>query len=171
MRIVFGQSSFFGYKSRASKIRGANILNIRGMQKSDKQAVLDMMRDFYSSPAVFTNGSDEIFINDIENCIGACPFLDGWIFDENGEILGYAMTAKSYSTEFGKPCVWIEDIYIKKEHRGKGIGTKFFAFAEKQYKNCLLRLEVEEENTAAVKLYEKSGFDVLPYMEMKKNLK
>jgi ribosomal protein S18 acetylase RimI-like enzyme len=30
---------------------------------------------------------------------------------------------------------------------------------------------VEEENTAAVKLYEKSGFDVLPYMEMKKNLK
>ena len=33
-----------------------------------------------------------------------------------------------------------------------------------------LSLEVEEENGRAVKVYEKNGFNVLPYMEMKKLL-
>ena len=32
----------------------------------------------------------------------------------------------------------------------------------------VIRLEVEEENERAVRVYKKSGFTVLPYMEMKK---
>ena len=42
---------------------------IRIMTQKDKSAVLEMMRVFYTSPAVFTNGSEEIFLSDIENCI------------------------------------------------------------------------------------------------------
>ena len=34
---------------------------IRAMTKEDKISVLEMMQMFYSSPAVFTNGSEEIF--------------------------------------------------------------------------------------------------------------
>ena len=41
-------------------------------------------------------------------------------------------------------------------------------FITKKYTDCIFRLEVEEENKRAIKLYEKSGFSVLPYMEMKK---
>ena len=41
---------------------------------------------------------------------------------------------------------------------------------EKKYPEAVLRLEVEEENGRAVKVYEKNGFNVLPYMEMKKLL-
>ena len=82
--------------------------------------------------------------------------------------MGYAMAAKSFSTEYGKPCIWIEDIYIKPEYRGKGIGSQFFSFMEQKYPNALLRLEVEEENERAVQVYRKNGFEVMPYMEMKK---
>jgi ribosomal protein S18 acetylase RimI-like enzyme len=32
----------------------------------------------------------------------------------------------------------------------------------------LFRLEVEEENEGAVHVYKKCGFDILPYMEMKR---
>ena len=42
---------------------------IRPMTPKDKNSVLEMMRVFYASPAVFTNGSDDIFRNDIENYI------------------------------------------------------------------------------------------------------
>ena len=42
---------------------------IRNMMEQDKQEVLDMMRVFYASPAVQSNGSDEIFENDIRTCI------------------------------------------------------------------------------------------------------
>lgn len=141
---------------------------IRNMVKEDKNSVYDMMHVFYTSPAVLSDGSEEIFNNDIDNCVGECPYVEGYIFQKEQEIQGYAMVAKSFSTEFGKPCIWIEDLYIKPEYRGQGIGSKFFEFIEKKYPNTILRLEVEKENERAIKVYEKCGYEVLPYMEMKK---
>lgn len=139
------------------------------MEEKDRQSIVEMMRIFYSSDAVFTNGSEEIFDADITNCVNENPYLEGYVFENDNRILGYAMLAKSFSTEFGKPCIWIEDVYIKEEYRGLGLGTLFFRFIEEKYPNVLFRLEVEEENERAVHVYKKCGYDVLPYMEMKKN--
>ena len=141
---------------------------IRLMTKNDKPAILEMMRVFYSSPAVFTNGSEEIFINDIENCVNDSPYLEGYVVENSKEIQGYTMIAKSFSTEFGKPCIWIEDLYIRDEYRGLGIGNMLMNFITQKYTDCIFRLEVEEENQRAVNLYKKCGFTVLPYLEMKK---
>ncbi|MBQ3558918.1 MAG: GNAT family N-acetyltransferase [Agathobacter sp.] len=138
------------------------------MTRDDKDTVINMMRVFYASPAVLSNGSEEIFEADVENCVNDSPYLEGFIFEENDVILGYGMIAKSFSTEFGKPCIWVEDLYMKPEYRGTGIGSKFFDYLEQNYTDCIFRLEVEEENERAVHVYEKNGFAVLPYMEMKK---
>ena len=141
---------------------------IRPLTPKDKNSVLEMMRVFYASPAVFTNGSDDIFRIDIENCINDNPYLEGYIFEVSGEIQGYGMIAKSFSTEFGRPCMWIEDIYIKESCRGAGIGSKFIDYIGEKYPDAILRLEVEEENERAVNVYKKNGFSFLPYLEMKK---
>ena len=141
---------------------------IRDMLASDATRVVEMMRTFYASPAVHTNGSEDIFAADVQACVGDNPYLEGYVFEEGGEVVGYAMVAKSFSTEFGKPCLWIEDLYMEKEHRGLGLGTSFFRFLEQKYPHALFRLEVEEDNERAVAVYRKCGFDVLPYMEMKK---
>lgn len=141
---------------------------IRKMEARDKEAVLAMMRVFYASPAVLTGGSEEIFQRDIDNCLGENPFVEGYVMEENGVLQGYAMIAKSYSTEFGKNCIWIEDIYIRETYRGKGIGSGFLKYITELYPHCVYRLEVEEENAQAIHTYEKCGFQVLPYMEMKK---
>ncbi len=143
-------------------------ITIREMALKDKSEVLEMMKVFYNSPAVYTNGSDEIYSDDIDNCINDNPYLEGYIIENSKEMQGYAMIAKSFSTEFGKPCIWIEDIYIKENFRGLGIGKIFFDFIVEKYTDCIFRLEVEEENERAVNLYKKCGFTVLPYMEMKK---
>lgn len=141
---------------------------IRSMEEKDRGAVLEMMRVFYTSPAVLSNGSEEIFEADIDHCVGDCPYIEGYIFESDGNIQGYAMVAKSFSTEFGKPCIWIEDIYVKDTYRGLGIGSLFLEYIGKKYPNAVLRLEVEAENERAVKVYRKCGFEVIPYMEMKK---
>ncbi len=141
---------------------------IRRMIEGDRVIIFQMMKDFYSSPAVFTNGSDEIFKSDIDNSINDNPYLEGYVIEDDNEILGYTMLAKSFSTEFGKPCIWIEDIYLLEKCRGKGIGKKVLDFIEEKYPNHLLRLEAEEENVNAVKLYRKFGFTELPYLELKK---
>ena len=144
------------------------MIAIRKMIREDKNVIIDMMRVFYASPAVLSNGSEEIFEADVENCVNESPYLEGFVFEENEEILGYGMIAKSFSTEFGKPCIWVEDLYLKPEYRGQGIGSKFFEYLEQNYTDCIFRLEVEEENERAIHVYEKNGFAVLPYMEMKK---
>ena len=141
---------------------------IRRMTEQDREEVLAMMRVFYTSPAVFSDGSEEIYNTDIDYCVGESPYLEGYIFEENETVQGYAMVAKSFSTEFGKPCMWVEDLYMKPEYRGLGIGSQFFRFLEEKYPEALFRLEVEAENDRAVKVYTKCGFEVLPYMEMKK---
>lgn len=141
---------------------------IRKMVSEDKSAVIGMMRVFYSSPAVLSNGSEEIFQNDVENCVNESQYLEGYIFENSGKIQGYAMIAKSFSTEFGKPCIWIEDLYIMEEYRGMGIGSEFMNYVKEKYPDSVIRLEVESDNEQAVKMYEKNGFEVLPYMEMKK---
>ena len=141
---------------------------IRAMEPKDKEEILNMMRQFYSSPAVWTSGSDEIFSADIEACLFDNPYIEGYVLESNGETAGYAMVAKSFSTEFGKQCIWIEDLYIKEDYRGHGIGDMFMKFITDKYKNCIFRLEVEEENEKAVALYKKHGFENLPYVEMKK---
>lgn len=139
------------------------------MTPEDKQAVIDMMRVFYASDAVMSNGTDEIFENDVNICTSGSPYAEGYVFKDKYEYLGYAMIAKSYSTEFGKRCIWIEDVYLKPKYRGMGIGRAFFEMLFSAYGDVLYKLEAEKENHAAISLYEKCGFEVLPYTEMIKN--
>lgn len=138
------------------------------MKESDRATVIEMMRVFYASDAVSTNGSNEIFTNDFDACVNNSPYLEGYVFEKDGQTVGYGMVAKSFSTEFGKPCIWIEDIYILPEYRHGGIGTQFMEFVEKSYPKALLRLEAEPENENAVAAYKKFGFTELPYLELKK---
>ena len=141
---------------------------IRTMKETDRAQILAMMRVFYASPAVLSNGSEAIFAADFSACVGDSPYLEGYVFENGDEIQGYAMIAKSFSTEFGKPCIWIEDLYVKDGCRGRGIGSRFLSFIESKYPDAVLRLEVEAENERALRVYQSCGFDTLAYMEMKK---
>ena len=141
---------------------------IRNMTVNDKEQVMEMMKAFYASPAVWSNGSEEIFAADIENCVNDNPYLEGYIFEDAGDLQGYAMLAKSFSTEFGKQCIWIEDLYINDRYRGLGIGSRFLDTIREKYPNAIFRLEVEDDNERAIRVYEKSGFTFLPYREMKR---
>ena len=138
---------------------------IRLMKEQDKNEVIEMMTVFYASEAVSTNGSREIFESDFNNCINSCPYLEGYVFEENDNICGYAMVAKSFSTEFGKPCIWIEDLYIKEDYRHKKLGSLFFDFLKENYKDTIQRLEVDKHNVFAIKAYKKNNFEEVDYLQ------
>lgn len=127
------------------------------------------MRTFYASPAVSTNGSEEIFLRDFEACTGNSPLAAGYVFEENSEIAGYGMLSFGYSTEFGKPVVWIEDIYVYEKFRGRGIGSEFLKLVQELYPEHLQRIEAERENVRALGVYRKGGFSELPYVELVRN--
>lgn len=144
-------------------------MEIRKMEAAHEAAVMDMMRAFYSSPAVLSNGSDTIFRADIAACVSDSPYLEGYVFAEGETLMGYAMVASTFNCEYGKECKWIEDLFILTPYRSRGIGSAFFAFIDEKYPDAMLRLEVEEENEGAVALYKRRGFRMMPYMQMVKN--
>ncbi len=136
------------------------------MTPADISDVLEMMRVFYASEAVSTDGSEEIFRADVEQCLSQSPYLEGYILEQEGVLAGYGMLAKSFSTEFGKPCIWVEDLYLKPEYREQHLGSAFLQFVRNKYPEAVCRLEVEPENARAVHTYEKNGYGTLPYTEM-----
>ena len=143
-------------------------MKIEPMREEYREEIQGMMRVFYASPAVLTNGSEEIFRADIDVCLSDEPWLEGYVFVEAGELIGYTMLASGFSTEYGRRCIWIEDLYFKPEYRGKGYGSLALDFIHQRYPEAILRLEVEEENRRAIHVYRKNGFDALGYLEMKR---
>jgi GNAT superfamily N-acetyltransferase len=143
-------------------------LSMRKMEERDRAEVTEMMRVFYSSDAVHTDGSDEIFERDISECVSDSPFAEGFVFpNPSGDgLLGYAMLAHSFSTEYGMHCVWVEDIYLKEEARGKGLASVFFDYIRSAFPDSLVRLEAEYENGHAMDVYNSQGFSEMPYAEL-----
>lgn len=147
-----------------------DILKIRNLEVRDREEVFKMMRVFYDSEVVLYTAPDEILYKDIDDCLSDLPFIEGYVFEEEGKLLGYAMVAKSYTTEYGGLLIFVEDLYVKEECRGLGIGSGFFNFIEEKYKGQAVRykLEVEEENQNAISVYKKRGYNKLGYFIMSK---
>ena len=141
--------------------------SLRPMEAPDREDVIRMMRGFYASEAVHSNGSEEVFNNDVDACVSENPFASGYVFTrEDGSICGYSMLAHSYSTEYGRPVIWIEDLFLEEDARGKGLGAELFELVKEKYPGHIHRLEVEETNLRAIRTYTKKGFTTLRYSEM-----
>ena len=71
-----------------------------------------------------------------------------------------------------KGTTWTDKLCrILEEYRSKGLGSEFFAYMEAHREEGVtrFRLEIEDDNTRAKALYEKLGYQVLDYRQMKKD--
>jgi GNAT superfamily N-acetyltransferase len=78
----------------------------------------------------------------------------------DGELVGYALYYFTYSSFLAKPTLYLEDLFIKDNHRRRGIGTKlFFECVKKAKKLGCGRMEwaVLNWNKKAIKFYEGIG--------------
>ena len=136
-----------------------------------KEEVFRMMKVFYASSAVIHKSSDAVLNRDIDDCISDNPFIEGYVFMEDDDVIGYSMVSKNYTTEYGGLCIWVEDLYFKEAARGKGYASVYFKFLEDTYKEAVrFKLEVETENTSAIGAYHKSGYEISEYHLMTKEM-
>ena len=56
-----------------------------------------------------------------------------------GELVGYVLYFPTYSSRYGRPCRYIEDVYVKAAHRGRGIGGALMRYVidEAAAQGCL----------------------------------
>jgi len=144
------------------------MLNVRPIKKEDKAVYLKMAAEFYKTDAVLLHVGEEHLTSTFDELMRSDDYALCYIFELDGKIAGYALLAKTYSQEAGGKVIWIEEIYVSPDFRGRGIGKAFFEFLLKNRPSDVkrLRLEVERENNGAVKLYRSFGFDFLEYDQM-----
>ncbi len=142
------------------------MLDIRKITEKDKGLMLAMLKDFYHSPAVDHLVADEVLERTASDA-AAGNGIDGYLLYDGDDPVGYSLVTSFYAAEVGGKCVMIEDLYLKEACRGKGYGHQFFAWLQEQYKDARrFRLEVTMENTGAIALYQRLGFQWLNYGQM-----
>ena len=144
------------------------MLTIREITPADRDIVVPMVVDFYHSDAVDHVVPTEILERSFD--AAADPeetLLRGILFYQEGKLAGYAYLTFCYSAEVGGRCVFIEEIFLKEQFRGMGLGREIMDWMEKEYPAVRrFRLEVTQVNKSAIRLYEKSGYKYLKYDQM-----
>src|SRR5262245_6449036 len=59
-----------------------------------------------------------------EHLFGPRPFAEVLLAQEAREVVGFALFFHNYSTFLGKPGIYLEDLFVQPEYRGKGYGKE-----------------------------------------------
>jgi ribosomal protein S18 acetylase RimI-like enzyme len=126
---------------------------------ADIETLLQFMREYYEFDhlpfdAHIARPALEKLLSD--NSLGRV-----WLIHLRGEAIGYIVLTLGYSLEYGGRDAFIDEVYIRANHRGRGIGQSALTFAEDECRALgvrALHLEVERANTNAHGLYRKAGF-------------
>lgn len=127
----------------------------------DIETLIQMMREFYAHDE--TMAFDEaIARRALLGVIGDNTLGRVFLILLANEVVGYAVLTFSYSLEFHGRDAFVDEIYLRDEHRGRGIGKRALQFltevcAAEDIK--ALHLEVERANTSAQAVYRKFGFE------------
>jgi GNAT superfamily N-acetyltransferase len=80
--------------------------------------------------------------------------------EEGGRVVGFALFFHNYSTFRGKPGIYLEDLFVEPEHRGKGHGKALLrALAKLAVERGCCRVEwsVLNWNTPSIEFYKSLG--------------
>ena len=127
---------------------------------ADLDTLVQFMREYYEFDHL--PFAEHVARSALEKFVGDESLGRLWLIHCNTEAVGYLVLTLGYSLEYGGRDAFIDEVYIRASHRGRGIGQRALAFAEETCRRSLdvraLHLEVERENTNAQALYRKVGF-------------
>lgn len=133
-------------------------IDIRKGTPSDIPQALLLVKEL----AAFENAPNEVEVTIEEMTewgFGEDKQFDFFVALENNVIIGIALYYFKYSTWKGK-CLFLEDIIVTENHRGKGIGKLLFdqvVIVAKETKVRRMEWQVLDWNTTAIEFYKKYG--------------
>ena len=139
-------------------------LPIRSAQPHDAAAIVGLIREL----AEFEQLLHLVEITPdrlAEHLFGPRPSAECRVVEEGGQVLAFALFFHNYSTFLGRPGLYLEDLYVQPQHRGRGIGTALLRhLAALALERGCGRFEwsVLDWNSRAIGVYEKLGATVMP---------
>lgn len=134
-------------------------IEIRPARPDDVELIFSLISELaeYERAPDRVNGTPALLTSAL---FGEQPLAEALIAEVDGEAVGFAVFHGTFSTWECRPGVWLEDIYVRPEHRGGGVGHALFArvAAVAVARGCSrLDWTVLDWNEPALGFYEKLG--------------
>lgn len=133
-------------------------IKIRPIQSTDYEGMILLFKElatFQKMPEKMRN-STELMKEESE-------WVNGFVIEKApGELIGYATYFYAYFTWVGKS-IYMDDLYVKPDYRGQGLGKKLIDTVIHQAKteNCKkVHWQVSRWNQNAIDFYQKLGAEV-----------
>jgi GNAT superfamily N-acetyltransferase len=132
---------------------------IRTADEKDVPVIFSLIKEL----AEYEKLSDQISTSEKqlrETLFGDERFVEVLIAEFDDMMVGYALFFKNFSTFLGKPGIYLEDLYVKPEMRGKGIGKALLdriISTAKQRNYGRVEWSVLDWNEPAIDFYLKIG--------------
>src|SRR5688572_8132259 len=95
-------------------------MSVRAATRDDLGEICALIREL----AAYEDLAHEVVLDEAE--------VGRWIFDErvasvliaedDGAVAGMALWFATFSTFLGRPGIWLEDLFVRPDHRGRGHG-------------------------------------------------
>ena len=132
---------------------------IRSATMADVPIILELIRalaEYERAP------NDVVATEEIlkETLFGEKPAAEVLLLFENQNAVGFAVFFHNFSTWLGRPGLYLEDLFVRPEHRGKGYGRALLVYLAKiaRERNCgRMEWAVLDWNEPAIQFYRKLG--------------
>ena len=142
------------------------MIKFKILEFSQIETITKMMQDFYAidNYPIDIEVSKKLFQEFIsDEKLGKAFLICHSDEGRTSELVGYVILTYVFSFEYKGRIAFLDELYIKENFRGKGIGKQTIDFIKEQASNQnvkLIYLEVENHNQNAQKLYLANDFEV-----------
>ncbi|AGK97231.1 GNAT family N-acetyltransferase [Clostridium pasteurianum] len=132
--------------------------NLRLAEEKDAALILE----FINGLAHYENLTDEVVATEeiLKEFLFEKKMAEVIIGEYNGEAVAFALFFHNFSTFLGRPGIYLEDLYIKPEMRGKGFGKVILSFLGKlaiERKCGRVEWSCLDWNEPSIKFYKQMG--------------
>ena len=139
------------------------MLVIRKATREDVPAILGLVQELatYEKEPDAVVATEEDFLRD---GFGERPAFEVLVAQDADVVVGFGLYFFSYSTWVGRKCLYLEDLFVKPSHRGRGAGLALMkALAKVAVESDCRRFvwAVLDWNEPAIAFYERLGAKVM----------
>lgn len=136
-----------------------NLFEIRSATKNDVPVILSFIKQLAEQGKLSKAlvATEEILTKYL---FGSRVYAEVILGCLDQEPVSYAMFSYHFSTLFGRPTLYLVDLFVMPEFRQQGIGQNLLAHLAKiarEQNCCRIEWSVLEWNSAAIRLYQKIG--------------
>lgn len=131
---------------------------VREAQRGDENAIIDLIRElavYEKEPLSSVKNTPKQLAKDLFDD----KVCHAFVAELDGKVIGYAIYYYSYSTWNGT-CLYLEDIYVQPEHRGKHVGSALFdsvVNTAREKKVRRMDWQILDWNEPALEFYRRKG--------------